>query len=136
MIGVQHEPIDQAQLVAAVQSDQDGAVATFCGVVRDHNRGRRVTGLTYTAYEEMATQELERVCKQAEERFDVGKVAAVHRIGELAIGDVAVVVAVAAPHRGAAFDACRFVIDTLKQTVPIWKRERFEGGEEWIEGAG
>ena len=74
--------------------------------------------------------------KQAEERFDVGKVAAVHRIGELAIGDVAVVVAVAAPHRGAAFDACRFVIDTLKQTVPIWKRERFEGGEEWIEGAG
>ena len=93
-----------------------------------------MTGLAYHAYEEMAAKELARVRDQALERFDVTDVAVVHRVGELAMGDASVAVAVASPHRDAAFDACRFVIDTLKQTAPIWKKERFEGGEEWIEG--
>ncbi len=134
MIRVQREPIDGQALVRSVQSDADGAVALFLGTVRDHNEGRTVTGLEYSAYEEMALNELGRVRDQALERFEVSAVAVVHRLGKLRIGDASVAVAVAAPHRAAAFDACRFVIDTLKRTVPIWKKETFEGGEVWIEG--
>jgi molybdopterin synthase catalytic subunit len=103
--------------------------------VRDHNLGRRVTGLAYSAYEEMALAELRRLRERALERFEVTRIAIVHRLGVLAMGDASVAVAVAAPHRDAAFDACRFVIDTLKETVPIWKKETCEGGEEWIEGS-
>ena len=131
---LQDEPLDANALSEAVRTDADGAVALFLGTVRDHNRGRRVTALGYSAYEEMAQRELERVRAAAVERFDVGRIAVVHRLGDLAIGDVSVAVAAAAPHRAAAFDACRFVIDTLKKTVPIWKKEAFEGGETWIEG--
>ena len=121
--------------MASVQTDADGAVTLFLGTVRDHNKGRRVTGLAYSAYEEMALSELSRVRERALDQFEVTGVAVVHRLGELALGEASVAVAVAAPHRGAAFDACRFVIDTLKETVPIWKKETFEGGEEWIEGS-
>ena len=135
MVRVQHDPIDHQAMMASVQTDADGAVTLFLGTVRDHNKGRRVTGLAYSAYEEMALSELRRVRERALDQFEVTGVAVVHRLGELALGEASVAVAVAAPHRGAAFDACRFVIDTLKETVPIWKKETFEGGEEWIEGS-
>ncbi len=134
MVLVQREPIDGQALIRSVQTDGDGAVALFLGTVRDHNEGRKVTGLEYSAYEEMALQELERVRDQALERFEITRAAVVHRLGALEIGATSVAVAVAAPHRAAAFDACRFMIDTLKRTVPIWKKETFEDGEVWIEG--
>jgi len=131
---VQHEPIDGQALIRSVRTDRDGAVALFLGTVRDHTEGRSVTGLRYSAYEEMALQELKRVRDQALEQFEITRAAVVHRLGALEIGATSVAVAVAAPHRAAAFDACRFMIDTLKHTVPIWKKETFEDGEAWIEG--
>ena len=136
LIRLQHEAIQSEELLKHVQQRSDGAVALFLGTVRDHNLDRDVTELSYSAYEELARRELERVCEQAQDRFEIGRVAAVHRLGLLQIEEVAVAVAVAAPHRAAAFDGCRFIMDQLKQTVPIWKRERFVGGEEWIEGDG
>ncbi len=134
MVLVQRGPIDGQALIRSVRTDGDGAVALFLGTVRDHNEGRKVTGLEYSAYEEMALQELRRVRDQALEQFEITRAAVVHRLGALEIGATSVAVAVAAPHRAAAFEACRFMIDTLKRTVPIWKKETFEDGEVWIEG--
>jgi len=136
LIRLQSEAIRVEELLEAVGSEQDGAVALFVGVVRRQNRGRRVLYLDYEAYPEMAESEMTRLVGEAERRFEVSAVALVHRTGRLEIGETAVVAAVAAPHRAAAFDACRFVIETLKQKVPIWKREVFEDGEVWIEGGG
>jgi len=136
VIRLQDEKIRVEELLEAVGSDADGAVALFLGVVRDENRGRRVLYLEYVAYAEMAEAEMSELVRQARERFEISAVALVHRTGKLEIGEASVGLAVAAPHRAAAFDACRFVIDTLKRTVPIWKKEFFEGGEVWIEGAG
>ena len=136
MIRLQAEAISIEELVSAVETAGDGAIAVFLGTVRNENRGRAVLYLEYEAYDEMAESEMARVAEQAREQFAVSNVAIVHRTGRLEIGQASVAVAVAAPHRGAAMDACRFVIDTLKQTVPIWKKEVFEGGEVWIEGAG
>lgn len=136
MIRLQTDPIRVEELFAAVAARGDGAVALFLGTVRDENRGRKVLRLEYQAYEEMARLEMERVGEQARERFPISRLAIAHRTGTLEIGDVSVAVAVAAPHRAEALEACRFVIDTLKRTVPVWKKETFEGGEVWIEGAG
>ena len=136
MVRVQREPVDVPALTRSVQNDGDGAVALFLGTARDHHDGRKVSGLEYSAYDEMALQELERVREQALERFEISAAAVVHRLGALEIGAVSVAVAIAAPHRAAAFDACRFVIDTLKRNVPIWKKEAFEDGEVWVEGEG
>ena len=136
MVRLQHEPIRAEELIAEVRQDADGAVALFLGTVRNRNRGRNVLHLEYTAYAEMAVGEMLRIEEQARARFDVQRLALVHRTGKLEIGETSVADAVAAAHRAAAFDACRFVIDTLKRTVPIWKKEVFEGGEVWIEGAG
>ena len=133
MVRLQVEPIRFEELIVAARGDGDGAVATFLGTVRDQNDGRRVLRLEYHAYPEMALSELERIEVEALERFEIGTVVAVHRTGELEIGEVSVAVVVAAGHRGAAFQACRFVIDTIKQRVPIWKKEFFEGGEIWVE---
>lgn len=130
------EPIDEAALLAGVRGDGDGALALFVGTVRDHNAGRRVRYLEYHAYPELAERELSRLAAQAIERFGVSRVAVAHRTGRLAIGETAVVVAVAGPHRAETFDACRFVIEELKRSVPIWKQEFFEGGAAWIEGPG
>jgi len=132
---LQYEAIDTAPLLAGARSDADGAVALFLGTVRDHNAGRRVRHLEYHAYEPMARAELERIEVDAGQRFAVSRVDVVHRLGPLAIGECSVAVVVASPHRAQAFDACRFVIDELKQRVPIWKKEFFEGGEVWIEGS-
>ncbi len=134
MVRIQREPIDGQALIEEVLTAGDGAVTLFLGTVRDHNQGRAVLRLEYSAYEEMALSELGRVRDQALERFEINAAVAVHRLGVLEIGEASVAVAVAAPHRAAAFDACRFVIDTLKRTVPIWKKESFEGGEVWVEG--
>jgi len=135
MVRLQTVPIRVEELTDAVRRDRDGAVALFLGTVRDANRDRRVLRLEYHAYEAMAEREMARLREDALERFDVSEIAIVHRTGTLEIGEVSVAVAVASPHRAAAFEACRWVIDTLKRTVPIWKKEHFEGGEVWIEGS-
>ena len=136
MVRLQHEPIRPAELIEEVQSDADGAVALFVGTVRVQNRGRRVLHLEYSAYAEMAETEMTNIERQVKERFEVRDVILVHRLGRLEIGEAAVIAVVVAAHRGPAFEACQFAIDTLKETVPIWKKEFFEGGEVWIEGAG
>jgi molybdopterin synthase catalytic subunit len=133
---LQAEAIRPEELVAEVRRDVDGAVALFLGTVRDHHAGRRVRHLDYHAYPGMAEREMERIEAAARERFGVSRVAVVHRTGRLEIGEVSVAVAVAAPHRAEAMEACRFVIDRLKQTVPIWKKEYYEDGAVWIDGAG
>ena len=134
MVRLQETPIDSNALVEELRQDEDGAVVLFLGTVRDHNLGRRVRYLEYHAYPEMAERELGRLERQARERWSINGVAVVHRIGRLEIGETAVAVAVSSAHRAEAFEAGRHLIDTLKHTVPIWKKEFFEGGEEWIEG--
>jgi len=136
VIRIQPGPIDVAALLAAVGSDADGAVASFVGIVRNENAGHRVLFLEYEAYAGMAEREMEAIATEARDRFGVSRVAVVHRVGRLEVGEASVAIAVAAPHRAAALEACRFVIDTLKRTVPIWKREHVEGGAVWIEGGG
>ncbi len=128
--------IDVSALLAAVGGDGDGAQALFLGRVRDRNAGRVVRWLEYEAYGPMAEREIGRLEQVAMERFEIDAARIVHRTGRLEIGDVSVAVVTAAAHRAAAFDACRWLIDTLKQTVPIWKKEHFEGGHCWIEGPG
>ncbi|MCL4821028.1 MAG: molybdenum cofactor biosynthesis protein MoaE [Vicinamibacteria bacterium] len=125
-------PIDLAALCAT--EPRDGALALFVGVVRDENQGRPVARLEYEAYEEMAEAELERVEQETRARFPVTDVRLVHRLGPLAIGEASVAVAVSSPHRGEAFTACRFAIDTLKKRVPIWKKEFYADGAVWLEG--
>jgi molybdopterin synthase catalytic subunit len=135
-VRLQREPIEVERLLAAVRGDADGAVSLFVGTVRDHNDGERVRFLEYEAYEGMAEAEMARIADRAVATFEISRVAVVHRTGRLEIGETAVAVAVAAAHRVATLDACRFVIDARKRTAPIWKREHFEGGAVWIEGAG
>jgi MoaE-MoaD fusion protein len=131
-------PLDLAALVAEVSDPGCGAVATFIGTTRNANRGRTVTHLEYDAYPEMAEQEMRRIADALHERHEIAHVAMAHRTGAVPIGEASVIIAVSAPHRGAALAACQEAIDTLKLTVPVWKKEIFEGGEEWIgmEGAG
>ena len=131
---LQTEPIRVEELVAAVRADGDGAVALFLGTVRNQNAGRRVLHLEYSAYDGMAENEMARIEREALEAHDVSRTAVFHRTGRLEIGEISVAVAVAAAHRAPAVEACRFVIDTLKKTVPIWKKEFFEGGSVWVEG--
>lgn len=133
LLRLQSEPISTDELLEAVRGDRNGAVALFLGTVRDHNRGRSVEYLEYHAYEEMAQEQLRRLADQAGERWDFGSVAVAHRTGRLGIGEISVAVAVGAPHRADALAACKFLIDELKRSVPIWKKEVFDGGEVWIE---
>ena len=136
MIQLVTTPIDRDQVVRSVASPRAGAVVTFEGVVRDHARGKTVTHLFYEAYPEMAETEMARIREQALERWPLQGLAIVHRTGRLAIGESSVFIAVASAHRADAFEACRFVIDTLKTSVPIWKKEHYQDGEVWIEGYG
>jgi MoaE-MoaD fusion protein len=129
---VQSGPLDLEAVVREVARPDAGAVATFIGTTREHSRGREVTRLEYDAYPEMAEAEMARIAGALRERHDILDVAMAHRVGEVPIGEASVVIAVSAAHRAAAMDACREAIDTLKQTVPVWKKEVFEGGEEWI----
>jgi len=126
------EPLSLERAVAEVASDGAGAVATFVGTTRARSRGRDVIRLEYEAYEGMAEAEMERIASALRDRHDVIDIAIHHRVGPVEIGETSVVIAVSAAHRAAAFDACRDAIDTLKQTVPLWKKELYVGGEEWI----
>src|SRR5688500_7346990 len=132
-VEVTNKPLDPAPLVALVEGPEMGAVVTFSGNVRDNNRGRRVEYLEYDVYRPMAEKQLRKIGDAAVLRWDC-RIAIQHRVGRLEIGEPSVLVVVACGHRGEAFDACRYAIDTLKGEVPIWKREVWEGGEAWIEG--
>jgi MoaE-MoaD fusion protein len=126
------DPLDLDAVVAEVADPAAGAIATFIGTTRTHSRGRTVVHLEYDAYPEMAESEMARIAADVTARYDVLHVAISHRTGHVPIGEASVIIAVSAAHRGPAMDACREAIDTLKQTVPVWKKEVFEGGEEWI----
>ena len=128
-------PIAVPDAVAAVSGPDAGAVATFVGLVRDHNAGRRVQHLEYECYEPLAIKAFARIAGEAREQWPGARLAIVHRIGRLQIGEVSVAIAAASAHRADAFAACRYAIERVKQIAPIWKREFFEGGEVWIEGA-
>src|SRR5579862_7389561 len=121
-------------IVQEIKAGADGAVCVFDGIVRDNTRGRKTLHLDYEAYEEMALEQMRGLAAEAVTRFGVRDVALVHRLGRLVVGETSVLVVVASAHRGAAFDACRWLIDTLKKTVPIWKKEHFEDGAVWAEG--
>jgi MoaE-MoaD fusion protein len=133
-IALTSEPIDAEKLAAAAKLGADGAVVVFDGIVRDNTRGRKTLYLDYEAYEEMALKQMSELAAQAREKFNVRHVTLVHRLGRLEIGETSVLIVVASAHRGAAFDACRWVIDTLKKTVPIWKKETFVDGAVWADG--
>lgn len=124
--------IDPGAIAAGAHAAADGAVVVFTGVVRDSARGRRVTRLEYEAYGSMAESEMNIIFKNMREKFNITSARVVHRTGACVVGDPSIVIVVCAPHRADAFDACRYCIDTIKQTVPIWKREVYEGGTEWI----
>jgi molybdopterin synthase catalytic subunit len=128
------DPIDTSRVLADLKRGEDGAAVVFEGVVRNQTRGRKTLYLEYEAYEGMALSELESLAKQALRKFQIRDVALVHRLGRLEIGETSVLIVVVSAHRGAAFDACRWLIDTLKRTVPIWKREHFEDGAVWADG--
>ncbi len=128
------EPIDMAALARQVRAPEDGAVVTFDGFVRNESHDRATLYLGYEAYESMALAKMREIGTQLHEKYRVHRVAMVHRIGRLEIGETSVFIAVSAPHRAAAFDACRFAIDTLKRTVPIWKKEYFADGAVWADG--
>ena len=129
-----HAPIDMQGTLATLKRGDDGAVVTFEGVVRNQTRGRRTLYLNYEAYEDMALQQLEQLAADALRKFQIRDLAIIHRLGRLEIGETSVLIVVVSAHRVAAFDACRWLIDTLKRTVPIWKKEYFEDGAVWADG--
>jgi molybdopterin synthase catalytic subunit len=128
------EPIDMATLVRDVRAAEDGAIVTFDGFVRNQSHDRATRYLDYEAYESMALAKMREIGAQMHEKYRIHRVAMVHRLGRLEIGETSVFIAVSAAHRAPAFDACRFAIDTLKRTVPIWKKEYFEDGAVWADG--
>lgn len=127
-------PIETAEIVSQLKAPQDGAVVVFEGIVRNHSAGRPTLYLEYEAYEPMALAKMREIGAEMRERFSIRRYLMVHRLGRLEIGETAVLVVVSSAHRGAAFDACRFGIDTLKRNVPIWKKEFFRDGASWAEG--
>ena len=126
------KPIELNELLALVGDPGAGAVATFIGTTRDNNEGRSILSLDYEAYPGMAEQEMARLGEEVEEKWRITRMAMVHRIGNVPIGEASVIIAVSAPHRDDAFKACRYAIDELKKRVPIWKKEIYRGGEIWI----
>ena len=126
------EPLDLLAAVREVESDEAGAIATFVGTTRVQSRGRTVLHLDYEAYPEMAEQMMSGLAELLKAKHELSDIAIHHRVGRVGIGEPSVVIAVSAPHRAAALEACREAIDTLKETIPLWKKEVYEGGEEWI----
>ncbi|MGI4852843.1 MAG: molybdenum cofactor biosynthesis protein [Janthinobacterium lividum] len=126
--------IDTQAITDAIKAGEDGAVTVFDGIVRNNTRGRQTLYLDYTAYEAMALEQMQALAAEAKERFGVRNVAVVHRLGRLEIGETSILIAVASAHRGVTFDACRWLIDTLKKQVPIWKKEVFVDGAVWAQG--
>ena len=136
LIRVVDSAIDFDEALNAVVAPENGAVVTFRGDTRNHSEGKTVQKLFYEAYEPMAKKKLVEVVEEIRRRWSVEDVALAHRLGRLQIGEISLVVAVGSPHRKEAFLACQYAVDRIKQTVPIWKKEFFEGGEVWVEGAG
>jgi molybdopterin synthase catalytic subunit len=131
-VEITRDRIAVERLEKAVATAEAGALVTFVGIVRNENVGRRVLRLQYEAYEPMALREMQKLSAEAQSRFRIIRIALAHRVGMLEIGDASVAIAVSAAHRAEAFDACRFLIDRIKEIVPIWKKEFFEGGEVWV----
>ncbi|HJO39831.1 MAG: molybdenum cofactor biosynthesis protein MoaE [Vicinamibacterales bacterium] len=140
-LAVTTERLDLDALIGAVSpaaeadAEGTGAIASFLGLVREHNLGRRVVKLEYEAYEPLAVRAFERIADEIAERWPAAQVAVHHRVGVLAVGEASVAITAASPHRADAFAACRYLIERIKQIAPIWKREFFDGGDVWIEGA-
>ena len=134
MFELTRDTINIQKITESVQKPEDGAVVVFDGVVRNHSKGKAVRYLEYDAYETMAISKLEEVGTRAKSQYEIRDIAIVHRLGHMEVGECSVVIVVASAHRGPAFDACRFAIDTIKEIVPIWKKEFYENGEVWIEG--
>lgn len=132
MFRITHQPIDLDELVRCVSDAEAGAIVPFIGTTRNYNEGRRVIALDYEAYPEMAEKELARIGAEAKQKWPICKMAIVHRLGPVQIGEASVIIVVSSAHRDAAFAASRFAIEEIKKTVPIWKKEVFEGGEVWI----
>lgn len=128
------EPIPADKLIAEIKQGEDGAVVVFDGIVRNNTRGRKTLFLDYEAYEEMALRLMNELASEAIKKYGVRAVTLVHRLGKLEVGETSVLIVVASAHRGQAFDACRWIIDTLKKSVPIWKKEHFEDGAVWADG--
>jgi molybdopterin synthase catalytic subunit len=128
------EPIDAERLIAAAKSREDGAVVVFDGIVRNNSRGRQTLYLDYEAHDQLAVKQMNALVEEALRRFGIRDASIVHRLGRLQVGETSVLIVVAAAHRGPAFDACRWLIDTLKKTVPIWKKETFVDGTVWAAG--
>ena len=137
LVAVTRDPLDLQALTAAIakEASGDGAVAGFTGLVRDHNQGRRVQFLEYEAYEPLAVRALELIVTEAREMWPDARLAMHHRIGRIEIGEASIIIVAASAHRAHAFAACRYAIERVKQIVPIWKHEHFEGGQIWLEGA-
>src|ERR1700741_2290114 len=133
-IEITRSPIPNAEIARQVRAESDGAVATFDGCARNHSHGRATLYLEYEAYESMALAKMQEIAAHLHSTYAIDRVAVVHRLGRLEIGESSVFIAVSAPHRAAAFDACRYAIDTLKKTVPIWKKEFFADGAVWADG--
>jgi molybdopterin synthase catalytic subunit len=132
MIAITDSPIDTQAVIAAVQAEGAGAINVFIGTVRNQTQTKPVVQLDFEAYDSMAVKKMQEIAGQAAARWPIQKVAIVHRKGSLQIGDAAVVIAVSTPHRKASFEACEYIIDTLKEVVPIWKKEIFEDGAVWV----
>ena len=129
------QPIHTEDVLNKVRVETSGAIATFHGIIRKPSRGREVLYLEYASYESMAVKVLEQIGEEIYAQTDVDKVALVHRTGRLEIGETAILIAVAAPHRQAALEACSYAIERIKHILPVWKKEVWDGGEEWIQGA-
>jgi molybdopterin synthase catalytic subunit len=134
LFGLVRTPIDTPEIVAQLKAPRDGAVVVFEGIVRDHSGSRSTLYLEYEAYEAMALAKMREIGAQMREKFPIRRFAMIHRLGRLEIGETSVLIAVCSAHRAAAFEACRFGIDVLKRTVPIWKKEFFRDGAVWAEG--
>ncbi|WP_460913621.1 molybdenum cofactor biosynthesis protein MoaE [Spirosoma areae] len=132
MIFLTTDPIDVSAALASIQSEQAGAIDLFLGVVRDNTQERAVDRLEYEAYDRMAIGEMQKIADQAHQQWPLLRYTIIHRKGTLQIGEIAVLIGVATAHRADAFEACRYIIDTIKQTVPIWKKEVFMDGQEWV----
>ena len=132
MIFITDQPINTQEIIASVQADGAGAINVFIGTVRNQTQAKSVVQLDFEAYDSMAVKKMQEIANQASAKWPIQKVAIVHRKGSLQIGDAAVVIAVSTPHRKASFEACEFIIDTLKEVVPIWKKEIFEDGAIWV----
>jgi molybdopterin synthase catalytic subunit len=134
MFGIQPEPLDPASLVEAVRRDDAGAISLFYGIVRNENLGRAVQYLEYDAYPEMAIKKMREVADEVRAKFAIAEVGVLHRTGRLEIGETSLLVAVSSGHRKEAFEACHYAVDRIKQIVPVWKKEVWSDGSEWIEG--